>query len=284
MSRAFLVVIDSVGCGGAPDAAELTATQGANTLGHIAEACAAGRAEEGRSGPLRLPNLDALGLAAAIGAGDSGATCRGLWRRCRGRLGRGDRSLAGQGHALGPLGAGRRAGAVGLALLPAHDARLPRRSGGRGLPHRRRPAGILGNCHGLGDRILEAAWRRTHADRLADLLHLGRQRVPDRRARGDLRARPAARRSASGSRRDFMPMRVGRVIARPFVGDARTASRRTHEPPRLCHRATGADAAATGSRARGARSTPSARSATSSRAAASAASPRARRRDPDRAT
>ncbi|MBL9059447.1 MAG: phosphopentomutase, partial [Mangrovicoccus sp.] len=63
MSRAFLVVLDSVGCGGAPDAAAY-GDAGADTLGHIAAACAAGLADQGRSGPLHLPNLDAMGLAA----------------------------------------------------------------------------------------------------------------------------------------------------------------------------------------------------------------------------
>ena len=70
MTRAFLVVMDSVGIGGAPDADRFfngaVPDTGANTLGHIAEACAAGRAEEGRSGPLHLPNLAALGLGAAL--------------------------------------------------------------------------------------------------------------------------------------------------------------------------------------------------------------------------
>ncbi|MEE3070633.1 MAG: phosphopentomutase, partial [Pseudomonadota bacterium] len=52
MTRAFLVVIDSVGIGGAPDAdrfynGDLPDT-GANTLAHIAQACVEGRAEEGR--------------------------------------------------------------------------------------------------------------------------------------------------------------------------------------------------------------------------------------------
>ncbi|SFK04068.1 phosphopentomutase [Celeribacter neptunius] len=70
MSRAFLIVMDSVGLGGAPDAekffnGELPDT-GANTLAHIAQACAEGRAEEGRTGPLFLPHLDALGLGAAM--------------------------------------------------------------------------------------------------------------------------------------------------------------------------------------------------------------------------
>lgn len=65
MARAFLVVLDSVGCGGAPDAAEF-GDEGANTLAHIAQACALGRAQTGRSGALSVPHLDALGLGAAI--------------------------------------------------------------------------------------------------------------------------------------------------------------------------------------------------------------------------
>jgi len=64
MPRAFLIVMDSVGCGGAPDAAAF-GDAGANTLGHIAAECAAGRADQGRRGPLHLPVLDGLGLGAA---------------------------------------------------------------------------------------------------------------------------------------------------------------------------------------------------------------------------
>ena len=41
MARAFLIVMDSVGCGGAEDAAAY-GDEGADTLGHIAEFCAAG--------------------------------------------------------------------------------------------------------------------------------------------------------------------------------------------------------------------------------------------------
>lgn len=64
MARAIILVLDSVGCGGAPDAAQF-GDEGSNTLGHIADACANGAAEEGRSGPLFLPNLDNRGLGAA---------------------------------------------------------------------------------------------------------------------------------------------------------------------------------------------------------------------------
>lgn len=70
MARAFLIVMDSVGIGGAPDAetyfnGEVPDT-GANTLGHIVAACASGRAEEGRSGPLNIPNLVRLGAFEAL--------------------------------------------------------------------------------------------------------------------------------------------------------------------------------------------------------------------------
>ena len=70
MRRAFLVVMDSVGIGGATDADQFfngeVPDTGANTVAHIAQACAEGRAEDGRSGPLHLPNLDALGLGASV--------------------------------------------------------------------------------------------------------------------------------------------------------------------------------------------------------------------------
>ncbi|MFK7791116.1 MAG: phosphopentomutase [Devosiaceae bacterium] len=71
MPRAFLVVLDSVGIGGAPDAADFFngnhPDTGANTLGHIAEACAASKGDqEGlRFGPLHLPNLAKLGIGKA---------------------------------------------------------------------------------------------------------------------------------------------------------------------------------------------------------------------------
>jgi len=69
MSRAFLLVMDSVGIGGAADAAAF-GDEGADTLGHIAGACVRGEADgpDGRSGPLTIPNMAALGLARAAEA------------------------------------------------------------------------------------------------------------------------------------------------------------------------------------------------------------------------
>ena len=63
---------------------------------------------------------------------------------------------------------------------------------------RRASAGAtLGNVVGSGTEIMDAVRRRAHADRRADRLHLGRQRVPDPGARGRHSDRGAVSRSAA---------------------------------------------------------------------------------------
>src|SRR4051812_2110891 len=72
--RAFILVMDSVGIGGAPDAS-LYGDAGANTLGHIAQACARGEADsDDREGPLALPHLVSMGLGNACALCGPGAT------------------------------------------------------------------------------------------------------------------------------------------------------------------------------------------------------------------
>lgn len=72
MARAFIIMLDSFGLGAAGDA-EKYGDSGADTLRHIAEACAAGKADKDgvRKGPLTLPNLTRLGIngAAKISTG-----------------------------------------------------------------------------------------------------------------------------------------------------------------------------------------------------------------------
>lgn len=74
MARAIVGVLDSLGVGAADDAAAF-GDEGANTFGHIAEACVSGEADAAgvRAGPLAIPNLLALGLgrlAREAGAAD----------------------------------------------------------------------------------------------------------------------------------------------------------------------------------------------------------------------
>jgi len=61
MKRAIILVLDSFGVGATSDA-KTFGDVGADTLGHIAEHCAEGKADVGRSGKLDIPNLASLGL------------------------------------------------------------------------------------------------------------------------------------------------------------------------------------------------------------------------------
>lgn len=64
MKRAIIFVIDSFGIGATEDADKF-GDAGSNTIGHIALACADGDADIGRKGPLTLPRLSSLGLVNA---------------------------------------------------------------------------------------------------------------------------------------------------------------------------------------------------------------------------
>ncbi len=62
---------------GATEDADRFGDVGADTLGHIAEACAKGEADHGRKGPLNLPNLTRLGLVKAH-EGSTGKIAAGM--------------------------------------------------------------------------------------------------------------------------------------------------------------------------------------------------------------
>ena len=64
MGKAILIVLDSLGVGGAPDA-NLYNDEGSNTFGSIASACSNGDADIGRKGALKVPNLESLGIYSA---------------------------------------------------------------------------------------------------------------------------------------------------------------------------------------------------------------------------
>jgi len=226
MGRAFLIVMDSVGCGGAPDA-DAFGDAGSNTLGHIAAACAEGRAEEGRSGPLRVPNLDALGLGAAIRLA-SGSDAPGLTAVPSGRWGAATEVSRGKDT---PSGHWELAGVPvpwdwtyfpdAIPAFPDDLVAEVCRLAGVG--------GILGNCHASGTEII---------DRLgAEHLRTG---WPICYTSADSVFQIAAHEEVFGLERlvslcrDLAPrlhgMKVGRAIARPFVGGPgdfrRTGNRR----------------------------------------------------------
>ncbi|KHQ54974.1 Phosphopentomutase [Mameliella alba] len=235
--RAFLVVMDSVGIGGAPDAASYfndgVPDTGADTLGHIFDACARGAAEEGRSGPLHLPTLAGLGLYQAADLASDGARA-------------GDQPVTGLWGAATEVSKGKDtpSGHWELAGLPVpwdwhyFPDRVPafpqdltdevcRLAG---------TDGVLANCHGSGTVMLDQFGEEhirtgkpicyTSADSVFQIAaheeHFGLDRLLTLCA-------------------DLAPtlhaMKVGRVIARPFVGEpgsfTRTGNRHDYaiKPP-----------------------------------------------------
>ncbi|WP_116133230.1 phosphopentomutase [Tropicimonas sp. IMCC34043] len=219
MTRAFLVVMDSVGCGGAPDAGEFfnagKPDTGANTLLHIARACAEGQAEAGRSGPLRLPNLARLGLGTAI-ATACGEAAPGIEAMSEGLCGAATEVSRGKDT---PSGHWELAGVPvpwewhyfpkTVPSFPEEVRQAVCRAAGT--------ADILGNCHASGTLIIEelgAEHMRTGWPICYTSVDSVFQIAAHEETFGEARLQKLCQ--------DLAPMlhgmRVGRVISRPFVG------------------------------------------------------------------
>ena len=227
MARALLIVLDSVGCGGAADAAAY-GDAGSDTLGHIAEACADGRGDrEGlRSGPLKLPNLVRLGLAHACEA-STGRPLAGVAKPARpeGRWGYGVEISQGKDT---PSGHWEIAGCpvpfqwgyftdLENSFPPELVAGIIKEGA---LP------GILGNKHASGTAIID---------------ELGPEHIrtgkPICYTSVDSVLQIAAHEEHFGLERLYAlckvtrglvdPLRIGRVIARPFVGSPEEGFTRT---------------------------------------------------------
>ncbi|MGR3503636.1 phosphopentomutase [Pseudaestuariivita sp.] len=208
MARAFLVVMDSVGIGGAPDAADFfngdVPDTGSNTLAHIAEA-----------ETLRLPNLDAMGLGAAVKLA-SGVTPTGLGAEPTGLWGAATETSKGKDT---PSGHWELAGLpvpFDWHYFPKEEPAFPREVM-EAVKTAAGTDGLLGLCHASGTNIIE----RLGAEHL-------RTGWPICYTSVDSVFQIAAHEESFGLARlhqlcaDIAPMlhemRVGRVIARPFTG------------------------------------------------------------------
>ncbi len=244
MGRAFLVVMDSVGIGGAPDAdtffnGDLPDT-GANTLAHIAQACTAGRANDGRSGPLYLPCLDALGLGAACRLA-SGADVPGLEAVPTGTWGAATEVSRGKDT---PSGHWELAGVPvpwEWHYFPDQDPAFP-------LDLMEKVAlaagcgGTLYNRHGSGTDVLKTEGAR-HMQTGWPICYTSADSVFQIAAHEELFGLDRLLDLCAEIAPTLHAMRVGRVIARPFVGTVaegftRTANRHDYAiappAPTLC--------------------------------------------------
>ncbi|MEZ0169575.1 phosphopentomutase [Microvirga sp. TS319] len=236
MARALLIVLDSVGIGGAEDA-KTYGDIGADTVGHIAEACAQGRGDQPglRQGPLDLPHMSALGLGLA----------------CEASTGRMPPNLAPRGALTGAWGYGVETSrgkdtpsghweiaGVPVAFdwgyfpntVPAFPEKLT-----TALIERGRLPGILGNKHASGTAIIE--------EFAVEHLRTGK---PICYTSVDSVLQIAAHEEFFGLQRLYDlcgicrelcdEYRIGRVIARPFqgtpeIGFTRTGNRKDFATP-----------------------------------------------------
>jgi phosphopentomutase len=227
MARAFVFVLDSFGIGGAADA-EKYGDLGANTLGHIAEFCAKGAGDRPglREGPLQLPNLSIFGLMQAA-QNACGSIPAGMAEPARtyGIYAAADEVSHGKDT---PSGHWEIAGtpvmfdwgyfsAEGDAFPPELVERICTEAG---IP------GILGNCHASGTDIIRQYGEEhirtgkpicyTSSDSVFQIAaherHFGLERL--------LKLCEIVRRLVD----DY---NIGRVIARPFVGETASTFERT---------------------------------------------------------
>lgn len=238
MSRVFLIVLDSVGIGGAQDAA-LYGDLGANTVGNIAKYCLSTRATSNdkhkHGGALNLPHLAQLGFVEACEASTGERphilpldhVVKGLW-------GYGVETSLGKDT---PSGHYEIAGVPVKELwgtFPNITPCFPQSlveafQTGAGIK------GILGNCHASGMHIVEELGAEhmrtgfpiayTSVDSVVQIAaheeHFGLERLYE---------------VCRVMRKLCDPLRVGRVIARPFIGNAqsgftRTGNRRDYAMP-----------------------------------------------------
>lgn len=229
MPRAFFIVLDSVGIGGAPDADHF-GDSGADTLGHIAESCAAGKADgPGRSGALRIPNLLALGLGAAHRAA-SGTEPPGLGAETAQTGAWGHAAEISRGKDT-PSGHWELAGVpvdFDWTYYPDTEPTFPKAFTDALIKQCDLP-GILGNRHASGTTII--------ADLGEEHMRTGK---PILYTSADSVVQIAAHEESFGLdrlyqvcrvARTLVPDTVGRIIARPFTGAGpetfvRTANRK----------------------------------------------------------
>jgi len=244
MKRVVLIIMDSFGIGAASDADQFGGEGfndvGSNTFGHIAEFFARGKADnDQRSGPIRMPNLNALGLGHAC-QNSSGYFPEGLDEQVELRGGFAYAQEVSSGKDT-PSGHWEIACAPVLfdwSYFPKVPNSFPAELL-QAIEERTGVKGSLGNCHASGTDII-AQLGEEHVS----------SGVPIYYTSADSVFQIACHEESFGLDRlldlcvqvrevlDETDLNIGRVIARPFVGNdsasfVRTGNRHDYavEPP-----------------------------------------------------
>jgi phosphopentomutase len=234
MSRAIVIVLDSLGVGAAADA-RAYGDGAADTFGHIVEACAAGRADsDQRAGPLRIPQLSELGLvdAAEAARGRTLSIARPASRT--GRFGHAAERSRGKDTPSGHWEM------MGLPVLfdwgyfPDTQPCFPKELTDA-LIQRGGIGGVLGNRHASGTQIIEELGAE-HLRTLHPIVYTSADSVLQIAAHEERFGLERLYALCQLARELVDAYHIGRVIARPFVGEpargfTRTGNRRDLATP-----------------------------------------------------
>ncbi|EAS42948.1 phosphopentomutase [Photobacterium profundum] len=237
MKRSIILVLDSFGIGATEDAVDF-GDVGSNTMGHIAQACARGEADNGdRSGPLHLPNLNKLGLGKACEE-SSGYFPEGLDPSVEitGAYGHAKELSSGKDT---PSGHWEIAGVPVLfdwGYFSDLDNSFPKELTDRILKRANLP-GFLGNCHASGTHVLDALGEE-HMKTGMPIFYTSADSVFQIACHEETFGLDNLLTLCQIAREELEDYNIGRVIARPFTGPGkgqfeRTGNRRdlSLEPP-----------------------------------------------------
>ncbi|OOF09362.1 MULTISPECIES: phosphopentomutase [Salinivibrio] len=237
MKRAIVLVLDSFGIGATEDAVKF-GDQGANTLGHIAQACAKGEADNAdRSGPLSLPNLTKLGLGKACEESsgyfpeglDANAEIIGAYAHAK-ELSSGKDTPSGHWEIAGvPV-------LFDWGYFTDQTNSFPQALLDR-IVERAKLPGYLGNCHASGTQVLDDLGEE-HMKTGKPIFYTSADSVFQIACHEETYGLDNLYELCQIVREELEDYNIGRVIARPFVGPGkgqfeRTGNRRdlSVEPP-----------------------------------------------------
>ncbi|MFC5458402.1 phosphopentomutase [Massilia niabensis] len=227
MSRAFILLLDSFGLGALPDADKYGDT-GANTFGHIAEWAA----KEGK--PMLLPNLERLGLAAAAHKA-SGEWAAGFEKRegFTGAWGVAREQSTGKDTQSGHWEIAGVPVLFDWGYFPKTVPSFPQELTDKlqeltGVP------GWLGNCHASGTTIIDELGDE-HVASGKPILYTSADSVLQIAAHEEHFGLDRLYEVCEAAYELVKPYNIGRVIARPFLGEngkyKRTSNRHDYAVP-----------------------------------------------------
>ena len=215
--KGILIVLDAVGIGGATDANDF-ADMGADTLGNIKKECIKGRANFSRFGQLNIPNLASLGIYASHAVAqdyyseNQNFFCsKNASFACASEISKGKDTPTGHWELAGlPLKWNWKY--FGNKFKSFSEDQI------KPIINKFSLTGILGNCHSSGTEIIKK-YGEEHILSLKPIFYTSKDSVVQIACHENIFGLKKLYELCEFSAKVFHTLKVGRVIARPFLGD-----------------------------------------------------------------